>query len=479
MSMSDDIGGGPKQPNSVWRSIGTRLLAAALALSTVGTMTAIGGCESYRPLPLPAHARLEHRIEDLVHTVPAPMPGAEPTVINVSEPLTVDEIGLLAILNDPDLRTERGEYDLAKAELEQSKVLPNPSVTLGYAALLGGPGTTGALTASLTQDVKPLLTYRGRVASARAHVSQVNAELLWREWQVAQKARLLAVDLYWAGVSIGDSEAALATAARMASRVGEEVESGNMSQATLAPLLASKADLEHSVSSLRADQLKNWQQLDALLGLTPDARFAIARPQIPAVPADLDAQIDALADRRPDLIALRLGYRSADEHVRAAILGQFPALMLGGSWNSDTSDVRSGGPTVTFDLPIFDRNQGEIAKTRATRRLLYEQYQSRLDEVESTIEGLRARSEQVSAALANAREDAASAHSQADVARRAYDEGTLDQRALSEYETAALQRRLTLYDLERGLAQVRIGLAFELGAGLPRIRLAPLDSDQR
>ena len=182
-----------------------------------------------------------------------------------------------------------------------------------------------------------------------------------------------------------------------------------------------------------------------------------------------------MAERRPDLIALRLGYRSADENVRAAILGQFPALVLGGSWSSDTSNVRSGGPTVTFDLPIFDRNQGRIAQTRATRRLLYEQYRSRLDEVDTQILALAARSRQIAASLETARGDATRAETQVTRARQAFDAGTLDRRALTEVEMTALTRRRDVYNLERALAEARTGLALELGSGLPRTRLAPKD----
>lgn len=437
---------------------------------------ALGGCASYRPLPLPEHAHLAHRIDDVIHTLPASAPGAEPQLIDIGHPLGIDDIGTLAILNDPELRTERGEFDVARAGLTQSEALPNPSVNLGYAALLGGAGTTGAFTASLTQDIKALVTYRRRVAAARAHVSEVNAELLWKEWLVAQKARLLAVDLYWGQRSIESSQAALESAEETAARIRSQIDAGNMTQETAAPLLAANAALARSLSSLRLAQLKNWQELDDLLGMTPDARFALTQPRVPAAPADIDARIAALPEQRPDLLALELGYRSADEHLREAILGQFPAFALGGSWNSDTSDVRSGGPTVTFDLPIFDRNQGPIARTRATRRLLYEQYQSRLDQVDTSIRGLKAREQLIAAALADAHSEAASAKAQVEHAKHAYAQGTLDRRALTDYETTDLRRRLDVFDLERGLAQARIGLALELGMGLPRTRLAPLDS---
>jgi outer membrane protein TolC len=427
---------------------------------------------------LPQHARLADRIDDIRHTLPAPAHGAHAVLIDVTQPLSPERIGLLAILNDPQLRTERGESDLARADVTQSAMLPNPSVSLSYAALLGGPGETGAYTASLAQDIASLVTYRTRVSAARAHVSEVNANLLWNEWQVAQKARLLAVDLYWGERSIDSSETALKSLTKEASDVRDAVNVGNMSLTELGPILAAQASAERNLASMRLEQLKNWQDLDALLGMRPGIEFAIAKPRLPDVPSDLDTLIASVPARRPDLVALRLGYRSADENVRAAILGQFPAFVIGGSWNADTSDVRSAGPTATFDLPIFDRNQGQVAKTRATRRLLHEQYQARLDESVSSILALVARSRRMADDLTHARQSEAMAQLQAQAAKDAYDKSNLDQRSLMDYETTASDRRLDVFGLERGLDEARIALALELGLGLPQTRMAPLDSQR-
>ncbi len=68
------------------------------------------------------------------------------------------------------------------------------------------------------------------------------------------------------------------------------------------------------------------------------------------------------------------------------------------------------------------------------------------------------------------------AGAQAEAARGAYAQHNLDQRTLDDYESAALQQRLALFDLQRGLGEARIALTLELGLGLPPARIAPLDS---
>lgn len=450
----------------------TRTLIFILAGAAVSVL---GGCASYEPLTLPGRAQLVDRIQDIRHTLPADASGAGSRVIDVGRPLGATEVGLLAILNAPELDAEAGQQQLAEANVVQSALLPNPAVSLGYAALLGGPGTTGAFTASLTQDIASLVTYRHRVEAAHAQESQVNADQLWKEWQVAQKAQLLAVDLYWGERALDSSREELARVSKTADAVRSAVDAGNMTLADLAPLLDSKATTGQTVAALSQTQSANWQSLDALLGMRPEVRFPLAEPRLPELPADLGPLIESLPTRRPDLIALQLGYRSADENFRAAILGQFPAFSLGGSWASDTSDVRSGGPLVTFDLPIFNRNQGQVAQTRATRLLLREQYQQQLDDTVGTILGLQMRRRQFAGMLAAAGQEVISARALVNAASAARGEGNIDQRVLADYETTALHRTTEAFDLERGLDEARVALALELGLGLPSVRIAPLD----
>jgi outer membrane protein TolC len=121
-----------------------------------------------------------------------------------------------------------------------------------------------------------------------------------------------------------------------------------------------------------------WQPLDERLRLPPIDLAAV------------DALVASLADHRPDLIALQLVYRSEEEKMRAAILAQFPALVFGGTGGRDTTDVRSAGPQITMDLPIFDRNQGKIASERATRQKLHDEFAARLATAKGEVRGMLA-----------------------------------------------------------------------------------------
>ncbi|MBW4052275.1 MAG: hypothetical protein HIU85_12580, partial [Proteobacteria bacterium] len=178
----------------------TRFLRTAAA--AIGSAVLLASCALYHPLPLAGKPDLVSGLSALRTELPPTSPAQAPRRIAVDRPLGIDDIGWLAVLNDPQLRSERGEMDLAQANLLQTSLLPNPSANVSWQALLAGTDFTSAWTASLTEDVKAIITYHTRVKSAHYALGQVNADLLWRQWQVAQNARLLALDIYWGGKAL-------------------------------------------------------------------------------------------------------------------------------------------------------------------------------------------------------------------------------------------------------------------------------------
>ncbi len=453
-------------------SIAKRSGSAARKLTILTAVFAVGGCAGYDPQPLPRQSNLQGSLARLDAVIPADASHGASRKIDTSRPLSVDEVGLLAVLNDPDLKSEQGESDAARADVVQATLLPNPTAGFAYGQLLGGPGTASSAAVSLAEDIIPIITRDARVKAADARSRQVDASQLWREWQIAQKARQLALDISYDDRSIALTEKELSHIAAARTKAGKAVAAGNLALGAYAPLLSAASAQEQALAALRLQRLKNWQALDALLGLDPSVRFAIAPPTAPAPPAAIEPLVASAHERRPDLAALRFGYDSAEADVRVAILSQFPAFSLNGSYLSDTTSIVSAGPGATFALPIFDRNQAGVSKTQATRQMLQAQYQARLDAAAAAARGLSAQMLRLFADLAKARSAVRSSESLAVSARNAYAQGNLDQRNLVDYESTAFQQELQALALERQMAEDAILLELELGLGLPPERLA-------
>lgn len=443
-------------------------LSRLFRASAAGLVFSLAGCATYHALPPPDHSNLKVALAQLNLAVPSDEPGAAPQKIDPEKPLTPSEVGMLAVLNNPDLASQPAQLDAARADLLSETLLPNPSIGLGYAFLLDGAGTSNSLAASISQDIRSIITYRSRVKAAKVRLKQVSANLLWQEWQVAQKGRLLAVDIYADQLELRVRSKELELLNEEVGQVRAATAAGNLDVTAEAPLLAAKAGAESAISTTRMTLLTDWQSLDALLGLEPSVRFAIAASEPVQLPGDLGPLIKSLPARRPDLVALRLGYKASQLDVRKAIVGQFPAFSLGVAGGWDTSHVSSAGPTINMDLPIFNRNQGVIASARATRLQLRADYQARLDEAEGMSKALLAREQVTGSNLEKARAASQDATSLADSALRAYQQGNLGQRDLTDYQTTALERQLDVLGYQRTLDETALALSIELGAGFPK-----------
>ncbi|MBU69641.1 MAG: transporter [Cupriavidus sp.] len=416
----------------------------------------------YREAPLSRASMLQTRVASL-HGHPAG-----------THAFTIAQIDRLVLDNNPDLMAARTQLGVAQAQILQASLLPNPQVNGVYPFLVGGPGTADGFSAGLNQDVRSLLTLSARTESAQAGAAQINASLLWQEWQVVGRARLLVVDIVEGerlrGV-LDRSHAALSERYRLTEQA---IRQGNATLATLSPDLLAVGDLQKVQNDLERLQLSRRQQLNALLGLAPDVSLPLATNlRVPSVDATaIRRGLADLADRRPDLIALQFGYRSQDAKLRAAILGQFPNLIVGVTGGRDTTRVYSVGPQASVDLPIFNRNQGFIAIEDATRRRLGAEFSARVTAATGEVEALLAQQAVLARQRTELRPRLEEARTIAERVEQAFKAGNFDERSYVDIAVARLSREQELIGLEQALLDGQVALATLTGAGLPKA--APL-----
>ena len=215
---------------------------------------ALGACAAPAELKLPATPKLADSLAGLRHDG-----------IDIASPLTVSRVALLAVRSNPELLAVRAQHGVAQAQVLQAGLLPNPQVTGAILPLAAGFGTTQAWIAGISQDIRSLITLSASRAAARASAAQVDAQILWQEWQVIGQARLLAVDII-------EAERLLALLARnrnlLAARYDRSrraVAAGNETLAVSAPDLAAQQAITAQINDLQRQQLARRHQLNALL----------------------------------------------------------------------------------------------------------------------------------------------------------------------------------------------------------------------
>jgi len=155
----------------------------------LATTLLITGCAGSPARELPSRPALRASVGELDRTMPY-----GPT-IPADRPLTPADLGLLAVQNSPDLRAARARRGVAQAQVIQAGLLPDPVLSGSYNVLLAGPAFANAIGATLTQDVSALVTLSARRRATRQAALQVDADLVWQEWQTISRAQTLAIDL--------------------------------------------------------------------------------------------------------------------------------------------------------------------------------------------------------------------------------------------------------------------------------------------
>lgn len=427
----------------------------------------LGGCAGYQAQPLVTQAALAPDVAALDRT----RPGASP--IPADRPLTPADVALLAVQNSPDLRATRTQRGVAQAQVIEVGLLPDPVLAGNYGVLLAGPGFANAIGATLTADIASLITRPARRRAAQASAMQVDANVVWQEWQTISRAQTLAIDLVEQGRLLRRLDETLALLQRRGDIAAQALAQGNTTLQVVAPFAVELTALQTEYYAAALAQEQRWQELDALLGLQPNVRPRLsAELRVPGIGADEAARLLAtLPQRRPDLIALQLGYASQEATLRAAVLGQFPALTLGPNYGSDTTRVQTLGPSVSVGLPLFNRNRGQIAIGRATREQLREEYAARRAAADGGVRALLANLGLLQRQLDDACAGLGQARARAADADRALRAGLLDQLSYVQLVSARLGKERQVIGLEQQVFDARTALATLLGAGLPPVQL--------
>ncbi len=422
----------------------------------------LAACTTYHAAPLATVPPLHSQLSTLRHIRP------DGSAICVDAPLSLPDVAALAVLNDPDLAAARAQHGIAAAELLGAGLPPDPSITGGVAALLGGPGAMPAISAGLTQDVSALITYKAERRAASAGQAQVDAGILWQEWQVAAQAEQLVVALSADAQTIASLQRDIAVLGPIGAATQVQIAQSNQTVNEGAASLVALAVVRDALNTAAQAAARDRDQLDALLGLESGIDVALAPVEVaPPAPGMLAPAVATMAQRRPDLIALRYGYGQADQKLRAAILTQFLPLSLGAAGGRDTSGVYSAGPQVTLALPLLNRNRGAVAAAGATRAALAAQYQASLASATGGAQALYASILLLQSQTAAAQAEAGQAETMANAARQSFDAGQITAPAFATLQSIAGERQRAAITLRAQLQSAEISLATMLGLGLP------------
>jgi cobalt-zinc-cadmium efflux system outer membrane protein len=447
------------------------LVLAALAL-------AHGGCASAPDDVLDAAATLR-TLEGLTLAAPPPASLARVTTTSVafdpSDGLDSTETSALALHLHPRLRALREEVGVARAELVEAGLLPDP--TIGWESgnvvadfITDRKSSANSYIAGLTLawDVPRPGEIGAREAAAAGRIQEARALLLQAEWELVRDVRLACVRLAAAeaGLALNAEQTRVAesTSARFveAQRLGATT----AIQTRLAAVAAARVFADQVRIELEATEAR--QALLALLGLPPRTPFVLqggaalleaAAPD--AARDDLDALVALALKRRPDLAALAAQHAQAEAGLRLEEAGRWPQVSIG-----------SG---VGVELPFFSRFNAPAVETARRARLAARlRYEAAVHDVRRDVHTAHARL-RLSAALVQRLQDTL-VPAVADalrLTRLAVEAGEFTAFEVLTAQTQTLEAQTELLGARVRQAEARVGLESAAGRLTPTPEASP------
>lgn len=312
-------------------------------------------------------------------TVPTITPGTLTSAKYISpDGLTIEKLIELGATRRADLQAARQKLAIAKGKLQQARFRPNPTLNgeYGTARVLGG-SSENTLSVGMAQVFETGHKRNRRAAVAKLELQQIGAEVSALERRLMVEIRTVYTNSLSAARQLEVLEKLIAANLEIV-RVTE----ARLKEGDVAPLDVNLVKVEAETMKIKAIQARNdlevsLLQLKTLIGagLEESIKLAPQTERPPRLDLGLSELTELALKERADLQAARLGEElgtartdlakaNAVPNVTGSItysrnqrITDFPAAIGGNTINRD-HEITFG---VAVDLPVFNRNQGEIA----------------------------------------------------------------------------------------------------------------------
>lgn len=449
---------------------GCRQRRAPFGLLACVVGVALAGCRA--PLPgsgLPAVSLgVEERMGYALERASCRGEVVFPPGAALDDGLTEDEAISIALWNNALFQETLVEAGVARAELVAAGLLPNPE----FVYLFGVDHKPFRYAFELPIEaiwLRPI-----RLRAARGEAERTTERLVQAGLDLIRDVRQAYADAVLARERARIAQELLALRQRVAELAEARLAAGDASpqEPAAARIDALAADQEAVRTTF--DLSAALERLRLVLGII-ELRDAIpldegSTPR-QVVAADERAADDLVAEalaNRPDILAADRGVAAARERVRLAQAGWFRLLGIGDA----TAGLRTGhefGPALRFTVPLFNKNEGEIARARAALERAVRQRQTVRQQAAADLRRALVLYEQARAELATL-ETRVEPEVQAAIGRaeRAYREGEAPYlivlEATRQLTTSQLRAVQLDADLRRAYADIERGLGRKLSA---------------
>lgn len=318
--------------------------------------------------------------------------------------LALDEVIQLCLLNDPKIRAGFEAIRQSQADWKTASLCPNPELMVAGVMLplsrrytVEDPGGPAELDVGASYPIDWFLFGKRAAAQASAAraISVSEAEYADLVRQRVLEATLGFFDVLEARALLEVANQNVQNLERMASVTRVAVENGGRPQVELNRIRLDLLIAQRAVRDARLGLVTAKANLRPLLGegiADPafDVRGHLNGP-LTVEPRPLEEAYAAATQQRPDILALRQRIAQAEATVVAERRNAWPEVKtdwgLGHQFQREigASDVTTWGTGLTVTAPIFNRNQGNRAKSVSVVRQSDQELQAGLLELRAEV----------------------------------------------------------------------------------------------
>lgn len=282
--------------------------------------------------------------------------------------LEIEEAVSLALLNDGSLHARFEAIGISRADLVQSQLFRNPSLSLSFKFPLSSSGPVD-FTGNLGQQIADLWQIPVRRAIAEKQLEVAILEAANAAIDVAARARSAVYRQLAAQEMVAILEQDALLAQRSIEFAETQFRAGEVSEVDVNLARASALDVEEQRLRARGDLAVARADLLEALGLASRAveiELRVEWPRPSALP-NREELIARALERRLDIQSATIELEQRRLELRHAENSRWSSVEVGAEYEK-IGPERALGPTFGFEIPIFDDKSAAIARANAAIR---------------------------------------------------------------------------------------------------------------
>ncbi len=339
-------------------SEGTTWWRPCVAFAVVFALT---GCQTtpHAPDRMTVSTHLTQRVG---HTIPGPSGPAQVTLppgAALDDGITDDEAVAIALWNNAAFQELLVDLGVARSDLIQAGLLPNPEFVSFFGV------TDKPFKYLFDFPIEAIWLRPIRVRAAAKEADRVGQRLAQAGLDLMRDVRQAYADVVLAKERVRIAGDAVKLRGRTAELAEKRLTAGDISPQEAATAKIDALTAEQDAARIGYDVPVQEERLRNLLGVGPLRGPLPLDPSPPPACQTFDADAlthDAMGNR-PDALAAAEAVAAAEVRLRFAKLGW--VRLLGIADATSGTNGHQFGPGLRFTVPLFNRNQGGIARAEA------------------------------------------------------------------------------------------------------------------